>query len=78
MLEFDARRSTEGSLTRSARTADTHPAKAMSTAALDASSEPTMPAYSPIVLAGTVRLIEFALTVLIGSAIYGAYVVPNE
>ena len=37
-----------------------------------------MPAYSPIVLAGTVRLIEFLLTVLVGSAIYGAYVVPVE
>ena len=35
-------------------------------------------AKSPIVLAGTVRLIEFLLTVLVGSAIYGAYVVPVE
>jgi Undecaprenyl-phosphate glucose phosphotransferase len=53
-------------------------AKALSPAALDVTSQPTMPAYSPIVLAGTVRLIEFALTVVIGSAIYGFYVLPVE
>jgi Undecaprenyl-phosphate glucose phosphotransferase len=84
MLEFDARRADNGSSGRSAyRTADAQPAKALaakalSAAALDVSAQPTMPAYSPIVLAGTVRLIEFLLTVLVGSAIYGAYVVPVE
>jgi len=79
MLEFDARRATGGASALTApRTAAAQPAKALSAAALHATSEPTMPAYSPIVLAGTVRLIEFALTVLIGSAIYGVYVVPVE
>jgi Undecaprenyl-phosphate glucose phosphotransferase len=38
--------------------------------------EPCERAYSPIVLAGSVRLIEFALVVLVGFAIYGCYVVP--
>src|SRR3984957_15172202 len=79
MLKLDARRATNGSAAGTAhRTADAQPAKALSAAALDVTAEPTMPAYSPIVLAGTVRLIEFALTVLVGSAIYGAYVVPVE
>jgi Undecaprenyl-phosphate glucose phosphotransferase len=35
------------------------------------------PAYSPIVLAGTVRLIEFFLVAAIGFAVYFAYVVPK-
>ena len=34
--------------------------------------------YSPIVLAGIVRMIEFALVALIGLAIYAAYVVPTD
>jgi Undecaprenyl-phosphate glucose phosphotransferase len=60
------------------RMAKRRPADALSAAALDAASEPSVPAYSPIVLAGTVRLIEFALTVLIGLSIYRAYVAPVE
>src|SRR5580698_8769301 len=36
------------------------------------------PAYSPIVVAGTVRLIEAALVILVGIAIYFAYVVPGN
>jgi Undecaprenyl-phosphate glucose phosphotransferase len=39
---------------------------------------PTTSAYSPIVLAGTVRLLELALIVLVGAVIYVAYVVPVE
>src|SRR5262245_3514407 len=35
-------------------------------------------AYSPIVLAGTVRLIEFVLVGLIGLIVYFAYVVPAD
>ena len=38
----------------------------------------SMPAYSPIVLAGTVRLAEVGLVVLIGLAVYFWYVVPVE
>jgi Undecaprenyl-phosphate glucose phosphotransferase len=36
------------------------------------------PAYSPIVLAGFVRLIEFAMIALIGAMVYAAYVVRIE
>ena len=35
-------------------------------------------AYSPIVLAGAVRMIDFALLSLIGMAIYLCYVVPLD
>jgi Undecaprenyl-phosphate glucose phosphotransferase len=52
--------------------------KALSPAALDAVAEPTTSAWSPIVVAGTVRMIEFALTALVGLAVYLAYVVPIE
>jgi len=35
-------------------------------------------AFSPIVLAGFVRMIEFALIVAVGAAVYFAYVVPRQ
>ena len=41
-------------------------------------AEPTVSSYSPIVLAGTVRIAEFAITVLVGLGIYLGYVVPTE
>jgi Undecaprenyl-phosphate glucose phosphotransferase len=41
-------------------------------------AERVPPGYSPIVLAGSVRLIEFWLVLLVGSAIYAAYVVPQD
>jgi hypothetical protein len=53
-------------------------ARSLSAAALEAALAPSMPAYSPIVLAGVVRLLELAITVAIGFAIYAAYVVPVE
>jgi hypothetical protein len=34
--------------------------------------------FSPIVLAGTVRMAEFALIVLVGLAVYCAYLLPDE
>src|SRR5262245_37096697 len=52
--------------------------RALSPAALDAAAQRAAPAWSPIVVAGTVRMIEFALTVLIGLGVYVAYVVPIE
>ena len=48
----------------------------LSSAALKVAGEPYERAYSPIVLAGLVRLIEFALVVVVGFAIYGCYVMP--
>ena len=50
----------------------------LSPAAQKAAEQPKALAYSPIVLAGTVRLIEFALVAVIGAAIYAAYVIPSE
>src|SRR5262245_48147069 len=52
--------------------------KPLSPAAIDAAAIPTAPAWSPIVVAGTVRMAELALTVLVGLAVYAAYVVPIE
>ena len=46
--------------------------------ALTAVAQPIAKAYSPIVLAGTVRLIEFTLIFLAGSAVYAWYVVPRD
>jgi hypothetical protein len=40
-------------------------------------AQPYERAYSPIVLAGTVRLIEFALVGLVGLIVYFSYVVPR-
>jgi len=52
---------------------------ALSPAALAVAAQPFKPAYSPIVLAGMVRLIEVALVVMVGLVVYFAYVVPaNE
>ena len=83
MFKLDARRSTSGTAPlRALRMADERraapPSRGLSAEALKISSEPTLAGYSPIVLAGTVRLIEFTLTIVIGSAIYAAYVVPVE
>ena len=48
----------------------------LSSAALKIAREPYERAYSPIVLAGLVRLIEVSLVVLIGFAVYVSYVMP--
>ncbi len=50
----------------------------LSEAARVAAAEPAPPAYSPIVLAGLVRIFEFCLIALSGLGIYFAYVVPRE
>jgi Undecaprenyl-phosphate glucose phosphotransferase len=49
-----------------------------SESAVATTAEQFAPAYSPIVLAGTVRLIEFALIAVVGSALYVWYVIPVE
>ena len=66
MLEFDARKFPIDAI-KAARIA--LPPKALSPAALKVAAQPTVPAYSPIVLAGAVRLIELAITVLVGAAL---------
>ena len=50
----------------------------LSPTALLVAAQDFKPAYSPIVLAGTVRLIEAALIMLVGVALYFAYVVPGN
>src|SRR6266700_2495133 len=75
MLEFDARKFPIDAI-KAARIA--LPAKALSPAALKIAAQPIVPAYSPIVLAGAVRLTELALTVLVGAALYAMYVIPRD
>jgi Undecaprenyl-phosphate glucose phosphotransferase len=53
-------------------------AAALSPAALAAAQKPYGSAYSPIVLAGLVRVIEVALVMTVGFAVYVAYVVPAD
>jgi Undecaprenyl-phosphate glucose phosphotransferase len=82
MLEFDPRKAMTAASAVSA-TADqigaaARRAKPLSPAALKAAAQPAAHAYSPIVLAGTVRMIEFALTALVGFVVYLAYVVPLD
>jgi hypothetical protein len=55
-----------------------HHVATLSSAALKVAAQPIAAAYSPIVLAGTVRLIEFALVALIGTIVYIWHVVPVE
>ncbi len=50
----------------------------LSPAALAAADKYAPPAYSPIVLAGAVRMVEFALIALVGTAIYFYYVIAAE
>src|SRR4051794_32638405 len=80
MAEFDARQMIEAAastaiLPGAAPRGDTH---RLAAAAERAAAEPVASAMSPIVLAGAVRAIEFALIALIGFAIYAEYVVPQD
>src|SRR5262249_57578627 len=75
MLEFDARKFPTAAI-KAARIA--LPPKPLSAAAQKVAAEPTVPAYSPIVLAGIVRITELALTMLVGAALYSAYVIPRD
>src|SRR5467141_4148538 len=82
MLEFDPRKMMNAASAVTA-TADRAviPAdrpKMLSPAALKVAAQPITTAYSPIVLAGVVRMIEFALTALVGLVVYLAYVVPLD
>src|ERR1700728_1531479 len=51
-------------------------ARTLSPAAIEVADQEFKPAYSPIVLAGTVRLIEAALVIVVGLAVYFWHVVP--
>jgi Undecaprenyl-phosphate glucose phosphotransferase len=54
------------------------PPRQLSPAALQAAAKPFTLAYSPIVVAGMVRMIEVALVALVGLVVYAGYVVPRE
>jgi Undecaprenyl-phosphate glucose phosphotransferase len=69
-MKFDSAAPSGGAVSRRERT--------LSSAALKVAAQPFMGAYSPIVLAGTVRLIEAALVAVVGFAVYVGYVVPTD
>jgi Undecaprenyl-phosphate glucose phosphotransferase len=54
------------------------PATPLSPAAQKVAAQPFAAGYSPIVLAGTVRLIEMTLVALVGLAVYVGYVMPRN
>jgi Undecaprenyl-phosphate glucose phosphotransferase len=54
------------------------PSCPLSPEALAVVARPVAPAISPIVLAGAVRIIEFALIVSVGLAVYAAYLWPAD
>jgi Undecaprenyl-phosphate glucose phosphotransferase len=82
MAEFDTRRMFDAASSAAGAVigAVSSPGKPhrLAEAAEIAAAEPVASAMSPIVLAGAVRVIELALVVLIGLAIYGSYVVPQD
>ncbi|MPZ38081.1 MAG: undecaprenyl-phosphate glucose phosphotransferase [Rhizobiales bacterium] len=75
MLQFETRAMLDGAAAPPKASAAP---RALSTAAQTIAERPTPSSYSPIVLAGTVRLIEFGLVMLVGLAVYLAYVVPLD
>jgi Undecaprenyl-phosphate glucose phosphotransferase len=77
MPEFDSRSIMTASAAAAAdRSAAPKEPRALSSAALLVAAQPTANAWSPIVLAGFVRMIEFALTILVGLVLYVGYVIP--
>src|SRR3977135_1088852 len=78
MLKVDARNVVTAASPAAAERAPGSRADALCPAAGKVAETPLATAYSPIVLAGTVRLIEFTLVLLIGFAIYAGYVVPMD
>ena len=74
MAEFDARSMIDAAAGSSAPAAPHRLAEIAEAAAAD----PVVPALSPIVLAGAVRMIELALVALVGMLIYVSYVVPQD
>src|SRR5262249_23944373 len=77
MSEFDVRRMvTAASAAMSTALPLAGKPAELSPAAQLVAAQPIATAYSPIVVAGFVRMIEFALIAAIGNAIYFAYVFP--
>src|SRR5256885_2935212 len=78
MLKVDVRNVVTAAIPAAAERAPASRADALCPAAGKVAETPLAAAYSPIVLAGMVRLMEFTLVLLIGFAIYAGYVVPMD
>jgi len=82
MLELDTRKMMSAASAAVAAPAGAIPISSprveLSAEAQRVAAEPVAPAYSPIVLAGTVRLVEFGLVMLVGLTVYAGYVVPID
>ena len=78
MAQFDMRSIRNAAAAPSPATASASEPHQLSAPAEAAASERLAAPYSPIVLAGSVRVIEFALVGFVGLAIYAAYVIPVE
>jgi Undecaprenyl-phosphate glucose phosphotransferase len=75
---FESASAVSSAVAKAAPSAKTANARTLSAAALAIAAQRFVPAYSPIVLAGMVRLVEFALVILVGFAVYVGYVVPAD
>jgi Undecaprenyl-phosphate glucose phosphotransferase len=81
MLDANARKMLSSAAAASAgeaRAVAAAEAKTLCAAAIAAAAQPIVAAWSPIVVAGIVRMAEFALIAAVGLAIYVGYVVPAE
>jgi len=78
MAEYDTRTMIHAAATAAVAARGRREPRRLAAAALAAAAEYAPPAYSQIVLAGVVRLIEFVVILLIGIGIYGTYVVPSN
>src|SRR5215212_1580797 len=80
MLDIDSRKMAAGSavIATAGAIAGSNHGATLSPAAIKVAAQPIPTAYSPIVLAGTVRLVELALIMLVGAAVYAGYVVPID
>ena len=78
MLDLNARKMlgspATGGITRAAAVKTNKPLSA----ALASLTQPIAPGWSPIVIAGVVRIAEFVLIAATGLAIYAGYIVPHE
>lgn len=84
MTDFDARSTMSASApsvaieSHAALTSQSDKSNLLSPLALSVAQKRAPTAFSPIVLAGFVRMIEFSLIVLVGLVIYLVYVAPSE
>src|SRR5262245_39608102 len=79
MLKIDTRQMLDQAVPAPAGPAPAAKApRALSPAALAAAAPPIAAAWSPIVVAGTVRILEFALIAIVGFALYFGDVVAIE